>query len=423
MKYATVCSGIEAPTMGWQSLGWEAQFFSEIDAFPSAVLKYRHPNVINYGDMTNFKGWPDVELGLVCAGTPCQSFSIAGLRAGLADPRGNLMLTYLGIIDRYRPPWVVWENVPGVLSIDGGRAFGTFLAGLGELGYGFAYRVLNAQHFGVPQRRRRVFVVGCSRGWHRAAAVLFERESLRRNTPPRAESQQGVASSLTGGVANGGKGRGARSGDAKDSLIVPVANIPGGASQEDWFRTTISTLSEVGGKARPGDNLQSSDYLIPEIANPLTARMHKGVNTTMDEGQTMVAFKPSHFTRGKDGAPSELAPPLSADADRGDQDTLVFNTTQLSHPANRSNPQPGDPCHTLNAGDHPPSIVTSYAVRRLTPRECERLQGFPDDYTDIPWNRKPTSPDGPRYRALGNSMAVPVLRWIGQRITEVENIS
>ena len=169
MKFGSVCSGIEAASVAWHPLGWEAAFFSEIDPFPCATLKHHYPDVPNYGDMTKYKEWPDADISLLVGGTPCQSYSIAGLRAGLADPRGDLMLTFGAIADKYRPEWLLWENVPGVLSSNGGRDFGTFLGMLGQLGYGFAYRVLDAQYFGVAQRRRRVFVVGHS-DWRRAAA-------------------------------------------------------------------------------------------------------------------------------------------------------------------------------------------------------------------------------------------------------------
>jgi DNA (cytosine-5)-methyltransferase 1 len=169
MNFLSVCSGIEAASVAWHSLGFRAFAFSEIEPFPSAVLAHHYPAVPNLGDMTNFKRWPNANIDVLVGGTPCQSFSVAGLRKGLDDPRGNLMLTYLALTERYRPEWLVWENVPGVLSIDDGRAFGTLLGGLAELGYGFAYRVLDAQYFGVPQLRRRVFVVGCLGNWRRAA--------------------------------------------------------------------------------------------------------------------------------------------------------------------------------------------------------------------------------------------------------------
>ena len=174
MKYLSLCSGIEAATVAWHPLGWEAVAYSEIERFPSEVLAHHYPNTPNLGDMTKFKEWNlESNVDVLVGGTPCQSFSVAGLRKGLDDPRGNLMLTYLAIAKQYRPNWLVWENVPGVLSSNGGRDFGSFLGGLAECGYGFAYRVLDAQFFGVAQRRRRVFVVGYLGDWRAAAAVLF----------------------------------------------------------------------------------------------------------------------------------------------------------------------------------------------------------------------------------------------------------
>ena len=157
MKYGSICSGIEAASVAWSQLGWQCEFVSEIEPFPCAVLKHHHPNVPNYGDMTKHENWPKHDIDVLVGGTPCQAFSVAGLRAGLADPRGNLTLVFLSIVEQYRPRWVVWENVPGVLS-DGTGAFGSFLGGLANIGYGFAYRVLDAQYFGLAQRRKRVFV-------------------------------------------------------------------------------------------------------------------------------------------------------------------------------------------------------------------------------------------------------------------------
>jgi DNA (cytosine-5)-methyltransferase 1 len=206
MRYLSVCSGIEAASVAWHELGWEPVAFSEIEPFPSAVLAHHYPSVPNWGDMTKFKEWPDADVDVLVGGTPCQSFSVAGLRKGLADPRGNLMLTYLAIADKYRPEWLVWENVPGVLSSNGGRDFGTLLGGLGEIGYGFAYRVLDAQYFGVAQRRRRVFVVANARDWRRAAAVLFERHSLSGNPAPRREAGKGAPTIPSRSTAGGGLG-------------------------------------------------------------------------------------------------------------------------------------------------------------------------------------------------------------------------
>jgi DNA (cytosine-5)-methyltransferase 1 len=221
MKYLSVCSGIEAATVAWHQLGWEAVAYSEIEPFPSKVLAH-HYSTPNWGDMTKFKEWPDESIDLLVGGTPCQSFSVAGLRQGLDDPRGELMLTYLAIAARYRPRWVVWENVPGVLSSNGGRDFGAFLGALGELGYGWAYRVLDAQWFGVAQRRRRVFVVGCFGDGESASKVLFESESVRRNTPPRRETAKNVAGTIAAGSFVGGAS-GRPEGAAGNHFVPAVA--------------------------------------------------------------------------------------------------------------------------------------------------------------------------------------------------------
>jgi DNA (cytosine-5)-methyltransferase 1 len=295
MNYLSVCSGIEAATVAWHPLGWNPIAFSEIEKFPSQVLAHHYPDTPNLGDMTKFKEWNlGTNVDVFVGGTPCQSFSVAGLRKGLDDPRGNLMLTYLAIADKFRPRWLVWENVPGVLSSNGGKDFGTFLGGLGELGYGFAYRVLDAQYFGVAQRRRRVFVIGYLGDWRPAAAVLFERHSLSGNLAPSRK---------------------------KGETITGYVESSFGQYRQD----------DVGGTAKASGGVAG-----------------------------------------------------------GGSETFIA--------------QP---------------IVQGMAVRRLTPVECERLQGFGDNYTDIQIKGKPT-PDGPRYKALGNSMAVPVMRWIGERIKAYE---
>jgi len=204
MKFLSVCSGIEAASVAWHPLGWESVAYSEIEPFPCKVLAHHYPDVPNLGDMTKFKEWPDADVDVFVGGTPCQSFSVAGLRKGLDDPRGNLMLTYLAIAKRYRPNWLVWENVPGVLSSADGRDFGSFLGGLAILGYGFAYRVLDAQYFGVAQRRKRVFVVGYLGDWRPAAAVLFERHSLQGHSAPSREKGKAVVPTIKASVGTGG---------------------------------------------------------------------------------------------------------------------------------------------------------------------------------------------------------------------------
>jgi site-specific DNA-cytosine methylase len=193
LRYLSVCSGIEAASMAWEPLGWQPAAFAEVEKFPSAVLAHHWPQVPNMGDMNNHEQWDLPAIDVLVGGTPCQSFSVAGLRKGLRDSRGGLMLTFLEIAQRRRPRWIVWENVPGVLSSNGGRDFGSFLGALGSLGYGWAYRVLDAQWFGVAQRRRRVFVIANLGDGAAAAKVLFESESVRRNPAPSREAGERTA--------------------------------------------------------------------------------------------------------------------------------------------------------------------------------------------------------------------------------------
>jgi len=364
MRFGSVCSGIEAASVAWHPLGWHTAFVSEIDRFPSAVLAHRFPDVPNRGDMTKFEEWPDAAIDVLVGGTPCQSFSVAGLRKGLADPRGNLMLTFGAIAARFRPRWLVWENVPGVLSSNGGRDFGTFLGMLAELGYGFAYRVLDAQFFGVAQRRRRVFVVGYLGNWTRAAAVLFERESLSGHPAPRREARERPA-------------------------------------------PTLSARPSGGGGLGTDFDLDGGLITSHDPACTLTAREYKGALPEADLS-TVVA----HALRGEGFDASE-------DGTGRGTPLVAFHPTQT--PISSI-----DVCHAIGTGSSggtsTAAVATPWAVRRLTPRECERLQGFPDDWTRIPYRNKPADqcPDGPRYKALGNSMAVPVMRWIGERIEMVE---
>ena len=500
MRYLSVCSGIEAASVAWEPLGWEPVGFSEIEAFPSAVLAHRFPNVRNYGDMTKHETW-DIRPGSVdvlVGGTPCQSFSVAGLRGGLSDPRGGLMLTYLAIAQRLRPQWIVWENVPGVLSSGGGRDFGSFLGALGELGYGWAYRVLDAQYVrtrrhprAVPQRRRRVFVVGCLRDWRRAAEVLFESQSMRRDTSSRGKAKQGAAGDVAGSL--GCRGGGKRDLDGHGAYIPEIvgtlsdgAHMGGGLNGQDAysgriiaqpvaFASNLGTLTgdvysdgtsptmrcgsvigtavafsskdhgadadsavtptlratqgcsgTVSSKWSKGSEGPSGDeaynlIVCSDIANPLTARMGKGINTTLDEWQTLLAYRKSR--RAQSVHDNETW--VEADAantincfDVGERDTHAFVSPSIT----ASN----DPSRSPQSSEGTQQVAAVYqsrlTVRRITVRECERLQGFPDDWTMIPWRGRPAEdcPDGPRYRAVGNSMAVNCMEWLGQRIADVE---
>jgi len=387
MRYLSVCSGIEAASVAWHPLGWSPVAFAEIEKFPSAVLKHHYPDVPNWDDMTKFKDWPDAAFDVLVGGTPCQSFSVAGLRKGMDDPRGNLALTYLAILDRYRPTWCCWENVPGVLSSGGGRDFGAFLGGLGEFGYGWAYRILDAQYFGLAQRRKRVFVVANLRGWQRAAAVLFDSASLRGDSAPRPETGQGATPILEAG---------ARTGKSHGAFIPEVVG-------------TLSDGAHMGGGLNGQDAYTGRIFAVPlpYLANPLTARMGKGINTTCDEGQTLIpcgdsfdapmAIRTANTNANGHGVSEGVAHTL----DRAQGQAIAFRTNQTG---------------ALDTDGH-----TTMQVRRLTPRECEKLQGFSPDYTLIPYRGKPAA-DGPRYKALGNSMAVPVMAWIGRRIQMVTEL-
>ena len=431
MRYLSVCSGIEAATVAWHPLGWQPVAFSEIDPFASAVLRHHYPGVPNWGDMTRFQEWPDATIDVLVGGTPCQSFSVAGLRAGLADPRGNLALTYLAVLDRYRPRWCCWENVPGVLSADDGGAFGAFLGGLGHLGYGFAYRVLDAQYFGLAQRRKRVFVVGYLGDWRRAAAVLFERASLSGHPAPRREAWQTVAP-VIGGCSNGGGANGpGRDVDSCESLIlaptIPSRRTAGGGLGTDFDCD--------GGVIAFGGNNTSGPI---DVATAVNA--HGGPHGRLDfESETFIAhaLRADGFDASEDGT-GRGTPlvPIAFDARQSD----VIQYGEQSGPLDTNGPSiavafsenqradvyESSTVQSLSSGGGKPgqgypAVRAGMQVRRLTPRECERLQGFPDDYTLIPYRGKPAS-DGPRYKALGNSMAVPVMRWIGRRIQLVDSL-
>jgi DNA (cytosine-5)-methyltransferase 1 len=467
LRYLSLCSGIEAATQAWHPLGWQPVAFSEIEPFACAVLAHHYPTVPNWGDMTKFTEWPDADVDVLVGGTPCQSFSIAGLRAGLADPRGNLMLTYLAIADRYRPKWIVWENVPGVLSSNGGRDFGTFLGGLGQCGYGFAYRVLDAQYvrtrghpWAVPQRRRRVFVVGYLGDWRRAAAVLIDREGLRGDCPPRRRAGQIAAPTLEARPAGGG-GLGIDF-DLDGGLIHCPPVVPQAMSSK-WSKGTSGPAGDemanlIAHAVAPpithnpyGDH-ESRDGLLVAVAWPLTSEMAASANRMPQEQGALVPVAIQERAVGENPAAGPDGAGVRQD---GAAYTLEARTVPQAVAFRTAGDgavyEEGDVTAPLTTGtDQNAQIIADrWRVRRLTPRECERLQGFPDDFTRIPrakgmWRRVDEAedlddlrqygmplklkgndwfvkdPDGPRYKALGNSMAVNVMEWIGERIAEVD---
>ena len=432
MRYLSVCSGIEAATVAWHPLGWTAAAYSEIEKFPSQVLAHHYPDVPNVGDMTKFKEWTNVSnVDVLVGGTPCQSFSVAGLRKGLDDPRGNLMLTYLAIATKFRPKWLVWENVPGVLSSNGGLDFASLLRGMGECGYGFAYRILDAQYFGVAQRRRRVFVVGCLGDWRSAAAVLFERHGLCGYPAPSREKRKTTAQSIGDGTPVGGLC--ARTGlsisvqDASQGHLLPIPidmmNIRGRPSDD-------GRANRIGrGYGNEGDPMFTTTKANHHgVVQPISfSGVMSNPKTDINIMQTLLSKHPMAVAVGTDlynGAiTGEVAVPMTKRADgTGTGPTVMqpvsYSTKLHNITSNNAGKIFEERTACLDANSPPPALLTAMAVRRLTPVECERLQGFPDNYTNI----KDKCPDGPRYKALGNSMAVPVMAWIGKRIQEVENI-
>jgi DNA (cytosine-5)-methyltransferase 1 len=475
MKYLSVCSGIEAASKAWEPIGWKPVAFSEIEPFPSAVLKHHWPEVPNLGDMSKYEQWniPSGSVDILVGGTPCQSFSVAGLRQGLKDPRGNLMLTYLAIAERLKPRWLVWENVPGVLSSNGGKDFGSFLGALGELGYGWAYRVLDAQWFGVAQRRRRVFVVAHLGEGSLAAKVLFESESVRRDTAPSREAGKAIASNVAPSLtASNDPSRSPQSSEVTqqvNAVLEAVAETlmasdykgPGHNRDHNFITEPVAyniTFCDANGTRsdRPDGGLYvnktdvtgsltragiGTNVVQPVVAPVVIDRaaFNQGENAqykphiehseTMDSlvarGPHAVLFE-NHPNDSRVTGPHDVAPSCVSRYGTGGgnvplvQEAVAFTTEQTPKFSKEQ-------ALTLTkqsplGGGQPQCVMASMAVRRLSPRECERLQGFNDDHTLIPWRNKPADqcPDGPRYKALGNSMAVPCMAWIGKRIDAVE---
>ena len=444
MNYLSVCSGIEAATVAWHHMGWQPTAFSEIEKFPSQLLQHHYPTVPNLGDMTKYKEWKlNDSIGLLVGGTPCQSFSVAGLRKGLEDPRGNLMLTYLGIADHFKPKWILWENVPGVLTSNGGKDFACFLQGLAELGYGFAYRVLDAQHFGVPQRRKRVFVVGCLGDWRGAAKVLFESESLQRNITPSRQKGQETANCLASSPGSYGSFDPAKS---KGNGVIWPAQVACTLNAQFGTKQGLENQHINGGAPLfvPG--------YVADTVGTLLARDYKGIDSfdhtkMIAKGVSAIDLKDVSKTLtasyGMGGADLDIKPLVlepkaynitfcDANGTRKDRPNggLYVNETEMSNTLTRAGVGTyavdtyngsiqGDVTSTVTTTgggiSSGPSVMQAMRVRRLTPMECERLQGFPDNYTNTP-----TSSDTTRYKALGNSMAVPVMKWIGERINKQE---
>ena len=514
MRYLSLCSGIEAATVAWHHLGWTPVAFSEIEPFPAAVLKHHYPNVPNYGDMTQHENWPikQGDIDLLVAGTPCQAFSVAGLRQGLRDPRGGLMLVYLQIAQRLRPRWLLWENVPGVLSSNGGRDFGSLLGGLSELGYGWAYRVLDCQYVrtrrfprAIPQRRRRVFLVAhclerSAGDWMRPAKVLFDAESLSGHLAPQRQAVEGVAPDAPRRLGS------VREWDERQvsATVCSKWSHGGGPAGNEYHNLTVAQWRD-GSDVAPTILRKTHEQNMPDIgqfgallqAVPIQdgremqkAQNGVGIGQQGDPAYTLdatgaqavaqaVAFhqnqngecfiSPVGFTVGTTGNASarntsmavvgtdcyngtitgdvaatmgtpgssvnasgptvmsfhptqdpisdiEVAHCMGTGGSQGSA-SIAVAFTQNQREEVREIDVPG--ALSAQQGTHQQTYVAqAMSVRRLTPTECERLQGFPDGYTAIPWRNKPADqcPDGPRYKALGNSMATNCMEWIGERI-------
>lgn len=490
MKYASVCSGVEAASLAWMPLGWEAAWFSEIEPFPCAVLKERFPNVPNLGDMTKIEvenlengdqrfrnaNGADVfvpgGVDLLVGGTPCQGFSVAGKQGGLDDERSVLCLTFTRLLESMRPQWFVWENVPGVFSTNGGEDFKAFLREIDEIGYSCAWRVLDAQYVrvdgyprAVPQRRRRVFVVGhFGSEWEYPASVLFEPDCLQRNTPPRRIKGQGFTADVKRSV-----------GKASTLTYKDAATFWNGNQYAESL-TCTSDRQLMPDKARLQCVITPSGS---EIADTLDASYYKGVGSRDGKERTVVLLNDQggsvmqiendgnagtrranthgneqivcdaaiYDSRGNGNG--DITPTLTGDhLNRVTDYTPIVKEQKGFYPNQFAHFKEtavtigeniiGRQVHNVGNGVGAQEEVAytqntsgvmgganHATVRRLLPVECERLMGFPDNWTRIPWKGKPEEecPDSPRYKACGNSMCVNVMRWIGMRIENVERKS
>jgi DNA (cytosine-5)-methyltransferase 1 len=418
MRYLSVCSGIDAVSVAWHDL-FKCAAMSEIEPFPRAVLEHHYPNVPLHGDFTTIKEDDYDSIDILVGGTPCQSFSIAGLRGGLDDDRGNLAFEFCRLAFRKKPRWVLWENVPGCLSSNEGRDFGSILGALAECGYGFAYRVLDAQYvrveshpFAVPQRRRRVFVVGHLGDWRPSAAVLFERESLRRHPAPRREARAGNPDVSHALLASTSK--------KLDPTAESYVTLKG--------ETVASTLSHRYDSSPCTDRGQDvvaftcKDYTQDARLNcsPTMQSMNNNNSTPNGGGQLAIAFAQNQRDELRE---LTAAGALAAEPGMKQQSYVITGTDKTNRVAFETEVcgslRTKPPVHQENSSTT--VAAQNHMVRRLTPTECERLQGFPDGYTDIVYRGKRAC-DGPRYKALGNSMAVNVMRWLGLRIHDVETM-
>ncbi|MBB2819017.1 UNVERIFIED_ORG: DNA (cytosine-5)-methyltransferase 1 [Rhizobium esperanzae] len=471
LRFLSVCSGIEAASCAWHPLGWLAVAFSEIEKFPSAVLKHHYPDVPNLGDFTKINVNTLGRVDILAGGTPCQAFSVAGLRQSLADARGNLSLEFVRLAHelaaRNGLRNVVWENVVGVLSTKD-NAFGCFLAGLvgadspieppargrwpsagmvsGPKGRA-AWRILDAQYFGVAQRRRRVIVVADFGNGADPAAVLFEQDGVRRYSPPSREAGKDVAAysaSSIGSyrdaeVSGADRAAGGDNGGGSENLVAiasvgnrqsgpldvaTAVNAHGGPhgrldfESETFVAHVAATLDASYGRLQGASGQDANHGYSQLVAQCVTGNVTHSLTA---EGHD--ASEDGSGRRAPIVACASVADTLTSNGDahsgyRDDKGLVAVAyapeiSATVAARSSRGGGQTNSPGHNADQ-----QVVVTSAVRRLTPTECERLQGFRDGYTAIPWRGKPSDqcPDGPRYKALGNSWAVPKFAWLGKRI-------
>lgn len=455
MKYLSICSGIEACSVAWHPLGWEAIGFSEIEDFRAEVLRYHYPEVKNYGDFTKITKEtiggisPDVLVG----GTPCATFSIAGLRKGLDEDRGNLALEFIKLIQRTNPTWVIWENVFGVLSSNKGKDFATFLGALAECGYGFAYRVLDTQYVrtqrypqAIPQRRRRLFVVGHIRDWRYPAEVLFDEEEMSKDFKPSRRKKSQTSEEFREGTYE------------QDKVLVFETNTPDKTArlQKEDISPTLTAMT--GGNRQPCvfveyKNDYESDEGLIHIADEMkevTVRKHKVDslniknllrthkdklclgNSDIAEYLNIPKTTVEHWFRNDKSfsipAPElwdDLKEILQIETDFFDASVKEFITKEGVFESSKRIYDSKASYPTITASNLMPKIIHEESIntelRQLTPIEAERLQGFPDNYTQIPYKGKNIEdcPTSKRYEAVGRSMSINVMEWLGSRIQKV----
>lgn len=476
MRYVSIFSGIEAASVAWVPLGYEPMAFAEVDPFACAVLAERFPEAPNLGDVTKVdwgdfvrdRGRPDVVVG----GSPCQSFSVAGNRAGL-DGASGLMWEYVRAVRELVPLWLVWENVPGALSSTHGEDFGCLLRELDALGYGLAWRVLDAQFFGLAQRRERVFVVGRLGDVERPCEVLLDAEGLRRDPEPSREKRAALAAGAGRGAAcagfrwNAGGDTALSVGETSPTIVSsdPPAVYIGGDHKASESVDCAGTLPASTGGFKPGAVLcipenainrptggtngpmaygegepsptlraskdvpavmcmtdtQPHSMVDPEVCGALSSTMHK------DPPVVAKTLKIRGGCEGGGKGPlvqEDVSATFGTSNDQALFEPVAFAANQRGEV--RLQGGDGDVVGAIPAtrsGKQVQGVAQGYAVRRLTPRECERLMGMPDDWTKVPYRGKPAEecPDTPRYKAIGNSMAVNVMRWLGERMLLAES--